>query len=553
MTKKKVMALLLVSVMLTSCMIGCSNKEEEVSKESEKSSESMSSAVVSEEASQEPANAVKKEGYPIVEETGTLSVFNAWADDFNVNPDEVDIHNEIKELTNVEIEWELAEVATWAEKRMLLLAREEMPDVLLGMDYNDAEYLNMIDAGQVIAIDEYLEYAPNFCEVLENTPGMREALTAEDGHIYAFPYCDGGSMEKAYQSNITYINQDWLDTLKLETPKTTDELKDVLVAFVNNDPNGNGIKDEVGITTVGDFEQWFGCFGILPTNNLIGVKNLTMMDGEVVYAPARDEYRKGLDWLHELWEAGAIDPEAFTQDNSMRNAKMKAETRVAGVFSGWRGTIWRLNNEDTTYSVLPQMVGPDGDHLYLQRIPTINSRAGALITKDCENIEMAVRWVDTLIDDKYSYQFLSDLREGFHFEFVGEGQPVKELTPVDTKDPYQEKLVDIKFICCDWRADAYAIVSDDPLNVDNERKAANEYYKDSYQDEWYPNIFMSRSELEIVSPINADLISYMNQFMANWIINGGDDAAWDAHLKQLDKLGLQDWLAVYEGALARIQ
>ena len=35
------------------------------------------------------------------------------------------------------------------------------------------------------------------------------------------------------------------DNLGLEAPTTVDELYDVLVAFRDNDPNGNGQKDEI--------------------------------------------------------------------------------------------------------------------------------------------------------------------------------------------------------------------------------------------------------------------------------------------------------------------
>ena len=41
------------------------------------------------------------------------------------------------------------------------------------------------------------------------------------------------------------IRQDWLDKLNLKAPTTVDELHDVLYAFRNEDPNGNGLKDEI--------------------------------------------------------------------------------------------------------------------------------------------------------------------------------------------------------------------------------------------------------------------------------------------------------------------
>ena len=37
-----------------------------------------------------------------------------------------------------------------------------------------------------------------------------------------------------------YINQTWLDNLGLEVPTNMDELEEVLIAFKEGDPNGNG-------------------------------------------------------------------------------------------------------------------------------------------------------------------------------------------------------------------------------------------------------------------------------------------------------------------------
>ncbi len=44
-----------------------------------------------------------------------------------------------------------------------------------------------------------------------------------------------------------YIRQDWLDNLGLQMPKSTEELGQILKAFTENDPDGNGKKDTWGM------------------------------------------------------------------------------------------------------------------------------------------------------------------------------------------------------------------------------------------------------------------------------------------------------------------
>lgn len=543
---QKTVTLALAASMLMTSMTGCGETKTDDQKETVVSSQTTQNGTVAE-------SGVKKTGYPITDEKKSLSVL-AGAIDVVTKAEECDIYKEIAEVTNVDIDWELIPNGTWAEKKGLILARTELPDIIIPAKWGfaDDEYLNMVAAGQLVAIDEYLEYAPNFTKVLENSPGLRESITASDGHIYALPYFIGtGETYNCMTNSVTYINQTWLENLGLKMPETTEELKEVLVAFKEQDPNQNGEKDELPLTVLGGyFDDWFGAFGIIPSANELGVTNLTILDGEVVYAAATDEYRAAMDYFHELWELGVIDPEAFTQDSSMLSAKQKSETRVAGMFESWRGTSWRLSDEDDEYAILPALTGPEGDCLYPQRYTGLSSRAGAMITTDCENIELAMRWLDTLVDPKYSFQMHTDWREGYHYEDNG-GEHVTQIADYDVNDPVQNALVDMRFICVDWTTDAKQVVSDDPFNVNNEKAVSDAIYKPNYPTEHYPNVFLTLEEASAVAELNADLALYMDKFYADWIVNGGDDAAWEKHLKQLETIGVEEWIEIYAGAYDR--
>ena len=65
----------------------------------------------------------------------------------------------------------------------------------------------------------------------------------------------------ASYNSVIFINKTQLDNLGLDVPTTLGELKDVLVAFRDNDANGNGdASDEIPM----DFNGWFSgvCQGI---------------------------------------------------------------------------------------------------------------------------------------------------------------------------------------------------------------------------------------------------------------------------------------------------
>ena len=95
-------------------------------------------------------------------------------------------------------------------------------------------------------------------------------ITAPDGHIYSFPWIEElGSGKRSIQAvdDIPLDKYEWLDELGLEIPTTTEELKEVLIAFKTQDPNGNGEADEIPMSFIindGDEDPalLFGAFGL---------------------------------------------------------------------------------------------------------------------------------------------------------------------------------------------------------------------------------------------------------------------------------------------------
>ena len=91
----------------------------------------------------------------------------------------------------------------------------------------------------------------------------------------------------------------------------------------------------------------------------------------------------------------------------------------------------------------------------------------------------------------------------------------------------------------------------DPFNVVNEKMAADVYYKDFFPEESYPQVFLKTEEASRVAELTTELKAYMETFYSNWIVNGGDDVDWENHLKQLENLGVNEWIEIYAGAYER--
>ena len=163
--------------------------------------------------------------------------------------------------TGIHIEWIEVPSSGWTEKVNLTFASGDLPDAFIG----GVDVVSNMDMLTPLG-DLIDQYAPNVLEMFETLPDMRGALTLSDGNIYSLPTGDA-DVKNQIQTEM-WLNQAWMEKLSLKTPTTLDELYDVLVAFRDGDPNGNGIKDEIPLlvsasSDAARLDFLFGLFGTL--------------------------------------------------------------------------------------------------------------------------------------------------------------------------------------------------------------------------------------------------------------------------------------------------
>ena len=160
--------------------------------------------------------------------------------------------------------------------------------------------------------------APNIQAAWEAEPTMEKMVTNPDGHIYTLP---GKKPLRPKGCDTPFINQKWLDNLDLEMPTTVDEWYEVLKAFKEKDPNGNGVADEIPLTgqrqdqpvRLDPLHQPLGHHrqpGREPPGPGSG-------DRKAGLYPADERYKEAVAFFHKLYEEGIMDPEFITQDGSM--------------------------------------------------------------------------------------------------------------------------------------------------------------------------------------------------------------------------------------------
>jgi putative aldouronate transport system substrate-binding protein len=319
----------------------------------------------------------------------------------------------LEELHHINLEFELLPASEDARrsKIALMAASGDMPDIFLTGGLSEKEVLDYGGRGAFIALNKYFNdpaLTPCFARIpRSDRETMLRTASGVDGGIYGFVRFEPEIW------NITpyryYINQAWLKRLGLETPATTAELRKVLLAFRERDPNGNGKRDEIGV--MGWYDGIYGENTVLALINSFiyysGGAGLNLDDagkGEIptVYAPfAAPAFRTALAYLNTLFNDGTLSPSLFTADQQSCRAVFNSAPPVVGLTSAGSTGSWSPDNL-RELSLIAPFTGPDG--ICYSPAPGLNYRGVliAYITSKAANPDLAVRLLDSFYDETLS-------------------------------------------------------------------------------------------------------------------------------------------------------
>ncbi|OKP88240.1 ABC transporter substrate-binding protein [Paenibacillus sp. P32E] len=472
------------------------------------------------------------------------------------DPNEKLINKRLEEKTNVHINWKNFTKDVFVEKRNLAVASGDLPDAIFNADYSDYELLKLAKDGTIIPLNDLIEKnMPNFKKVLEQAPEYKSMITAPDGNIYAFPWIEelGNGKERIQAvDSMPWINVKWLKKLGLEMPKTTDELKKVLIAFKTQDPNGNGQADEIPLSFINkpgaeDLAFLFASFGLGENPDHAVVSN----EGKVIFTAADEGYKKAVSFINELYKEGLIDIEAYTQDWSTYLAKGKDQRY--GLYFSWDKA--NISGANDTYEVMPPLAGPDGEVNVTRTNGLGLGRGKMVLTSSNKNLETTAKWVDQLYDPVQSVQdnwgTYGDKTQQNIFKFdEAKGMlthlPLEGAAPVELRE---KTSIGGPLAVLDSYYGKYTTMPDDAKGrLDIIKNIMAPKMK---AENVMPSVFNSIEELDRLTTIETDLFAYVLRMRTEWYQNGKVDAQWNDYLKELDRLGLQEWLKIKQGGYDR--
>ncbi|RED63196.1 extracellular solute-binding protein [Cohnella lupini] len=553
--KKRIVSLLAFMLMASVVLAACS-KNNDSAGSSSSAPAAESSAPASEPASDAPPVEIK--AFAQQEATQDLSTS--------------EFSKAMEEKFNFKFKWQVIPGDGAKEKRQISLASGDYPDTYLLTNYVDqfsqADVIKYGQQGVIIPLNELIDqYAPNIKAALEKDASFKSFVTAPDGNIYglvAYSQCYHCSYP-----NKMWINTKWLDALKLEMPKTTEEFKKVLQAFKNDDPNGNNKKDEVPLS--GSKED-FGV-RIIPylMNGFVYDDDrnyLNLTNGKVETAATKQEWKEGLTYIKSLYDEGLIDPGAFTQNaEAFKKIGENADTQILGAGAGMHPAIFVNidpgNTRSADYNPVPPLQGPHAAYA-THDSGGINPGAKFVITnKASKEAQIAlIRMIDYIFTpDGQVHATNGTEGVGWRKPEAGEEALGQGVTPLWTTIPNKEGVAPNNtgwggmghyYEPREWR-DAWVASTDIYDAVGYERRLYNAtlLYDGKEPEELFPAwaVWVDPAEADEASILQTNIKNYIDQFSLQFVTGNKDlNRDWDSYVKGLKDLNVDRYLEIMQKA-----
>lgn len=456
------------------------------------------------------------------------------------------VAKEIERLTNIHIKGVASKSGTNSKELFnLALVSGDLPDIMGGDALKDSFNQYGMEGAFVPLNDLIDKHAPNIKKFFDENPVVKSAVTAPDGNIYYMPYVPDGKPGRGY-----YIRQDWLDKLGLEVPTTIDELYEVLVAFRDLDPNGNGEKDEVPYFNRHPEEvlRLVTFFGSRSTGS--DTYHDFMYEGEVTHPYMDESFRDGLIEVAKWYKEGLIDKEIFTRKSKARDQLLGNDQGgfTHDWFASTAGYNDTLKDKIDGFAFLPILPPADVNGRVLEE------HGRALIKPDGWAITVANEHpVETI--KLFDFYFTKQGRnlanfgvEGLTYDMVN-GKPQFKQELLDAGGVLQQMWDIGAQIPVGFHQDYdYEVQWTNPIAM----AGINEYVEADVILDPFPGLNLSEQEKKVYDKYWPSILTYLKQQTETWVLGGGDIAAeWDDYLAKLDKMKMGEVLKVMNSAYER--
>ena len=473
--------------------------------------------------------------------------------------------NKIQEATGINIDFDVicGDNEAIQTQYLAMLTSNNYPDIIQWL--NDEAYSGgvgqLYNDGIIIELNDLIDnYMPNLKAILEKYPNLAKDMANDDGQYLYFTKLNSLSNIDDLMS-ITYwgflMRKDWLENVGMSVPTTMDEWYEVLKAFKTQDPNGNGLDDEI------PFDAGAGALTMFyPAYNMLTGIYVDPDTGKIGYGEYTEKYKEFLTTMNKWYSEGLID-DIYDENYNLVGSDVTDEHIYGDIAGSWKGLA--NNWEQRLPGILEKNANAD-----LVAVPwvqsTMNSkkytpntyystidRTTVCISVDCKYPEAAA----TLIDYMYSEEgglYLTWGVEGESYVTNDDGSRSWTEAADEVIDYYDGSFT---------RKFTYEIahVSFPRLDQNHTRETREQQYLDACElwadaelDMIYPKaISVTQDQQNAAVGAESDIGGYIAEMQMKFITGEEPLTNFDNYLDTLKKMGIEDLIAVYQDAYDRYQ
>ncbi len=429
----------------------------------------------------------------------------------------------------------------------LMLVAGALPDIVAG-DGLKAQFIRYGLEGAFIPLDTLIdEHAPHLRAYLAANPDVRRAITGPDGHVYFIPYLPDGTFARGW-----FIRHDWLEKLGLAVPTTVDELYEVLKAFRDRDPNGNGRRDEVPFFAR-ESSELGRLFTLWDARSSGSEANHDFfLDAGIVHHPyAEPNYRIAIRNVAKWYSEGLIDREIFTRGARAREVMLG--NNLGGMTHDWFASTAGYNAvfadrvPGLKFLAMPPPASVSGRRIEENRRARVRADGWAISHTNTHAIE-TIKLFDFYFSPE-GRRLANFGVEGVHYTMIG-GAPRFKPEILAAKKAVNTQMWEIGAqIPIGFPQDyAYEAQWTDPAA----QSGIDMYARGAYLIDDFPGVNLDAAERRRVDRKWPQIVAVMLEYQQAWILGARNvDVDWDSYRAGLTRLGLDDVLATMQKAYTR--
>lgn len=343
------------------------------------------------------------------------------------------IEEELEKYTGVNLDFHWIPDSSKNERMSAAFASNSLTDIVTLASFKNSAIQSALSAGVFWDVEPYLAEYSNLAKL---TSQQLDRIRI-NGKVYGVP------IQNHTARYGVIVRKDWLETLGLEIPKTIAELAKVAQAFTEEDPDGNGQKDTIGIVERNEsfrvgFRSLTGYFGA-------GNEFFISEDGTVQPTFMQEEYKTALKWYREMYQNGWMNQD-FVVTSKEEQRKMMLQGKGGIMITSLQDVRYFVDQDsdlvnekgnqtwalvdDLTYGEVPRRILSDtnGGLNGLLAIPKSNVPTETAL-------RVVLQFINDLMDEE-PFTLMTQGIEGVHY-VINEQQEYEKINQTKWQEEVQ--------------------------------------------------------------------------------------------------------------------